>query len=82
MKRRIKCPPHIPVSVYLLSQNIKLNTACGGRGNCARCLVKVVRGKATLSTMSKIQLSRQQIDDNIRLACHLIPEEEIEVEIC
>ena len=79
---RIKCPPNIPVARYLVSQNIKLNTACGGRGNCAKCLVKVIKGDAPISTMSRIQLSKEQLDEGIRLACHLIPANEIEVEIC
>lgn len=81
MGTMITCPPNMSVASYLVSQTIKINTACGGRGNCAKCLVRIVRGEAPVTDMTRIQLSEEEIADGIRLACHIFPTEEIEVEL-
>lgn len=80
-KNLIVCPPGIPVSRFLLEQGISIRTDCGGRGNCAHCLIRVVKGRTDVSDMTKIQLTREQIEAGIRLACHVVPKEEITVEL-
>lgn len=80
-RKRIVCPAGVPVSRYLQSQGISIRTDCGGRGNCAHCLIRVVEGEAPPSEMTKIQLTKEQIDARIRLACHVIPRKEITVEV-
>lgn len=51
---RITCPPHTRLQDHLLSQGIHILTACGGRGNCGKCVVKVIRGNAAINTMDRM----------------------------
>ena len=48
----IECPANTRLQEYLLKQKIYLLTACGGRGNCAKCVVKIVKGNAAVNTKS------------------------------
>ena len=41
----IECPANMRLQDYLLSQDIHILTACGGRGNCGKCRVKVLKGE-------------------------------------
>ena len=44
----IECPANMRLQDYPLSQDIHVLTACGGRGNCGKCRVKVLKGKRYL----------------------------------
>ena len=79
---RITCPPHTHLQDYLLSQDIHILTACGGRGNCGKCVVKVIRGNAAINTMDRIWFSTEQLEQGYRLGCQVYAKDEaLEVEI-
>lgn len=67
----IKCPANTRLQEYLLRNDIHLLTPCGGRGNCAKCKVKVIEGKARINTMDRIWLSEKELEEGYRLGCHL-----------
>jgi len=72
----ITLPPNTRLQDYLLSQNIHILTACGGRGNCGKCAVRVVRGEAAINTMDRIWFTEEQIKDGWRLGCQVFTREE------
>ena len=47
---------------------------CGGRGNCKRCRVKVVRGRVPATPEEALALSSEEIAQGWRLACRMRPE--------
>ena len=49
--KMITCPAGKRLQEYLLSQNIHIKTACGGRGNCGKCKVRIAEGQAAVNTM-------------------------------
>ena len=53
----IECPANVRLQDYLLSQDIHILTACGGRGNCGKCRVKVLKGKTAINTMDRVWFS-------------------------
>lgn len=77
----IKCPANTRLQEYLLKNNIHLLTPCGGRGNCAKCKVKVIQGKARINTMDRIWLSEKELEEGYRLGCHLFTEEPLLIEV-
>lgn len=77
----VKCPANTRLQDYLLKQKIHLLTPCGGRGNCAKCKVKVIEGTAGINTMDQIWLSAKELEEGYRLGCHLFAEEPLTVEI-
>lgn len=65
-----------------LSENeIFIPSACGGRGSCAYCKVKVVQGGGPLSPIEEPSLSEQEITENIRLSCQVKVREDIKIQI-
>ncbi|MFN2267848.1 MAG: NADH:ubiquinone reductase (Na(+)-transporting) subunit F [Desulfonatronovibrio sp.] len=65
-----------------LSENeIFIPSACGGRGSCAYCKVKVTEGGGPLSPIEEPYLSEQEIKDNIRLSCQVKVREDVKIKI-
>ena len=76
----ITCPPHTRLQDYLLSQDIHILTACGGRGNCGRCVV--IAPSAAINTMDRIWFSEEQLEQGYRLGCQVYAKDEaLEVEL-
>ena len=50
--------------------NISIETACGGKGKCGKCKVKVLEGHISDITETEKKLLREkEIDENVVLAC-------------
>ncbi|MCR5005835.1 MAG: 2Fe-2S iron-sulfur cluster binding domain-containing protein [Clostridiales bacterium] len=77
----IECPANVRLQNYLLSQDIHLATSCGGRGNCAKCAVKIIKGTVTIQTMDRIWFTREQLEEGYRLGCQVFTKEPTIVEI-
>ena len=77
----IECPANTRLQNYLLDQDIHILTACGGRGNCGKCVVRVVQGDATINTMDRMWFSEKQLAEGYRLGCQVYTKESITVEI-
>lgn len=77
----IECPPNTRLQNCLLSQDIHILTACGGRGNCGKCAVRVVQDNAAINTMDRIWFSEEQLKEGYRLGCQVYTKEPVTVEI-
>ena len=65
-----------------LTQNqIFIPSACGGRGSCGLCKVKVLTGGGPLLPTETPYLTKQEQDDHIRLSCQVKVREDISIEI-
>ncbi len=53
----------------LRSQNIFIPSACGGRGTCAYCKVKILEGGGPLLPTEEPLLEPAEIKDDIRISC-------------
>ncbi len=77
---RITCPPNTRLQDYLLSQEIHILTACGGRGNCGKC--RVIAPGAAVNTMDRIWFTEEQLKAGYRLGCQVYAKTEaLEVEL-
>jgi uncharacterized 2Fe-2S/4Fe-4S cluster protein (DUF4445 family) len=53
---------------------VDLVAACGGFGSCGTCLVKIIKGEINPITSNELEiLSADQIQNNLRLACQVVP---------
>ena len=77
----IECPANTRLQNYLLDQDIHILTACGGRGNCGKCVVRVVQRDAAINTMDRMWFSEKQLAEGYRLGCQVYTREPITVEI-
>ena len=78
---RIECPANVRLQDYLLSRDIHILTACGGRGNCAKCAVRIVAGAATVNTMDRLWFTPDQLAEGWRLGCQVYAAGPLTVEI-
>ena len=67
----VECPANTRLQDYLLGRGIYLLTACGGRGNCARCAVRVLEGEAAINTMDRMWFTQEQLEAGWRLGCQV-----------
>ena len=77
----IECPANTRLQNYLLEKDIHILTACGGRRNCGKCVVRVVQGDAAINTMDRMWFSEEQLADGYRLGCQVYTKEPITVEV-
>nr|WP_319384952.1 adenylate/guanylate cyclase domain-containing protein [uncultured Roseibium sp.] len=62
--------------------DVPIASVCGGRARCSTCRVKVLEGRAALAapgTAEKAVLARISAEDDVRLACQIRPQQNIEV---
>jgi len=65
-----------------LNQNkIYLPSACGGRGSCGFCKCKVNQGGGPLLPTERPFLTKEEIDQDIRLSCQIKVKEDIFIDI-
>lgn len=65
----------------LREQGIMLQSACGGRGLCGLCRVKVTKGGGPLAPEETKKLKPEDLASSLRLACRIVITEDIAVEI-
>mgnify|MGYP001177791345 FL=1 len=65
----------------LAETGIYLPAACGGKGTCGRCEVKVASGGSSVTTMETILLAPERLQALARLACQVKVRQNIEVEV-
>ena len=66
----VKCPENVLLKTYLREQGYTLNTACGGRGNCGKCVVRVIEGDVPVNTMDRMWFTEEQLRILIRHELH------------
>jgi Na+-transporting NADH:ubiquinone oxidoreductase subunit F len=70
-----------PLLQTLSEQGIFIPSACGGRGSCGACKVKVTSDVGPILPTETAWLTMEEIDDNIRLSCQIKIKQDIEIEI-
>lgn len=77
----VECPANTRLQDYLLKNDIHILTPCGGRGNCAKCKVRILKGEAKINTMDQIRFSQKELDEGYRLGCQIFAKEPLAIEI-
>lgn len=70
--------------VLLQTNEIPIQTICGGKAFCGKCLVRVISGKHNLSPLlerEQIRLDALGAAEDMRLACQTYAGRDIEIEI-
>ena len=60
---------------------IPIESVCGGRGKCGRCLVQVRSGIAEVTPDDRAHFSSDDLEKGVRLACRLLVRSDLVVEI-
>ena len=65
----------------LAEQNIFIPSACGGRGSCAYCKLKVAEGGGMIGPVEEPYLSPDERKQNVRLSCQVKVRRDLKIEI-
>jgi uncharacterized 2Fe-2S/4Fe-4S cluster protein (DUF4445 family) len=60
---------------------IPIESVCGGRGKCGRCMVQVRSGMAEITLDDRTHISPADLEKGMRLACRLVAHSDLVVEI-
>ena len=70
-----------PLLFTLSEEQIFIPSACGGRGTCAYCKVKILEGGGPLLPTETPYLSPEERKDHVRLSCQVKVKENLRIEI-
>jgi Na+-transporting NADH:ubiquinone oxidoreductase subunit F len=65
----------------LSSQKIFIPSACGGKGTCGLCKLKVLDGAGPLLPTEEPFLNKDEIKENVRLSCQVKVRRDLKIEI-
>lgn len=65
----------------LVNQKIFIPSACGGKGSCGYCKVKVHEGGGPVLSTELPWLTKEEIADDVRLSCQVKLKQDIQIEI-
>ncbi len=82
--RQVPSSAALSILVLLQRAGVPIDTVCGGRAQCGRCAVRVLRGQERLSPIRDAEsrrLASLQADGGTRLACQTYARGDIEIQI-
>jgi len=65
----------------LVREGYLLQSSCGGNGRCGKCKVLVCKGNVPITMNDKLVFSQKELKDGWRLACRIIPDEDMAIVI-
>jgi Na+-transporting NADH:ubiquinone oxidoreductase subunit F len=71
----------VPLLENLVSKKLFIPSACGGRGTCGYCKLKVLEGGGPVLPTEEPFLDKAEQADNIRLSCQVKVRENMRIEI-
>ena len=70
-----------PLLFSLMAQGIFIPSACGGKGTCALCKVKVLEGGGPVLPTETPYLDKEELEGNVRLSCQVKVRNDLKIEI-
>ncbi|ABR30512.1 oxidoreductase [Thermosipho melanesiensis] len=80
-KRKLKVQGGKPLLFTLAEENIFIPSACGGRGSCGACKVKVLSDVGDYLPTELPYMSKEELSENIRLSCQIKVKKDIKIEL-
>ena len=65
----------------LADQNIFLPSACGGKGSCGQCKVRVLEGGGEILPTEAVHFTRREIREGWRLGCQLKVKDDLKIDV-
>ena len=66
---------------YLIDNGIEISSSCGGKGSCGYCKVQVPEGGGPILPTEEIFMSRNERQNDMRLACQVKVKNDIRITI-
>ena len=83
-EQAISSSPAISILNLLQRNRVSIQTLCGGRAQCGRCLIRILSGAEMMNKKNQreiIRLKAMNAGEDMRLACQSYTRGDIEIEI-
>lgn len=80
-EKELKVQGGIPLLFTLQDEGIFIPSACGGKGTCAYCKVKVLEGGGSVLPTETPYLTEGELEENVRLSCQVKVRNDLAIEI-
>ncbi|MEX2442081.1 MAG: 2Fe-2S iron-sulfur cluster binding domain-containing protein [Alkalispirochaeta sp.] len=80
-KKELVVPGGQPMLFGLASEGIFIPSACGGRGSCGACKVKVKNDVGPVMPTEVPYLTKEELADDVRLSCQIKLKQDVDIEI-
>lgn len=81
-QRTLSFQPDQTLREILDTTDMRVRSGCRGNGCCGLCLVQVEEGTVNEPTENeRLELSQEQLDEGIRLACQVVPLHDLRISI-
>ena len=80
-ERKITVEGGRPLQSTLTEEKIFIPSACGGRGTCGLCKLKVLEGAGPLLPTEEPYLDEQERNSNVRISCQVKVRNDLKIEI-
>ncbi len=75
----IQAPPGARLLEYLQQASVPVNAACGGKGTCHKCRVKVQSGFLGITASDRRAFRENELSQGWRLSCQALPRTNLEL---
>ncbi len=80
-KKKLKVKGGSPLLQTLAAQNIFVPSACGGRGSCGVCKVKILSDVGPYLPTELPYMSKEEMTNNVRLSCQIKVKKDLQIEL-
>jgi Na+-transporting NADH:ubiquinone oxidoreductase subunit F len=80
-RKELKVQGGSPLLFSLQDEGIFIPSACGGKGTCAYCKVKVLEGGGPVLPTETPYLSAKELEENVRLSCQVKVRNDLSIDI-
>ena len=80
-KKDVEMPVGKTLLVGLSENKIFLASACGGKGSCAQCRVRVIEGGGEILPTEEVHFTRKEVQSGWRLGCQVKVRENMKIEM-
>ena len=70
-----------PLLFSLMEEGVFIPSACGGRGTCSYCKLKVTEGGGPVLPTETPYLKPEEVEDHVRLSCQVKVRNDLKIEI-
>lgn len=80
-KTTISCRKNESILAAMIRQDVYMSAACGGRGTCGKCKIKIVDGNLGITQQDEKIFSKEELAAGYRLACKAYPKKNCTISI-
>jgi len=79
--KKVEVASGVPLLSAMATKNVFLPSACGGKGSCSQCRVRVTAGGGEILPTEAVHFTRKEIKDNWRLACQVKVKNDLDIKV-